>query len=124
MNVIVTGASKGIGKAIAKSFAAEGATLFLCSRNEVTLYNTVAELQTKYPDSHIKAKAFDLSKKEQAQQFGHWVLSEVERMSKDKLMKPGSSIDILVNNAGQFLPGNIYNEEDGLLEKMIEANLY
>ncbi len=44
MNIIITGASKGIGKAIAHSFAVEGATLFLCARNEVTLYNTVAEL--------------------------------------------------------------------------------
>jgi short-subunit dehydrogenase len=34
MNVVITGASKGIGKAIATAFAAEGATLFLCARNE------------------------------------------------------------------------------------------
>ena len=34
------------------------------------------------------------------------------------------SIDILINNAGSFLPGNISEEEDGVLEKMIETNLY
>jgi short-subunit dehydrogenase len=111
MNVVITGASKGIGKSIATTYAAEGAILFLCARNEVTLYNTVAELQTRYPASVIKAKAFDLSIKEQAQKFGHWVLDF-------------GVPDILINNAGQFLPGNISTETDGVLEETIAANLY
>ena len=72
-NVVITGASKGIGKAIAAAFAGEGAHLFLSSRNEVNLYNAVAALQTQYPDAVIKAKAFDLAVKEQAIQFGNWV---------------------------------------------------
>src|SRR5882757_4846111 len=111
MNVIVTGASKGIGRAVAAAFAAEGADLFLCARNEATLQQTVTELQTAYPKSTIKANAFDVSKKKEAIAFGNWCL------------KSGTP-DILVNNAGSFLPGSIYNEEDGLLEKMIETNLY
>ena len=37
-NIIITGASKGIGKAIAELFAANGHNLFLCSRGEVSLY--------------------------------------------------------------------------------------
>ena len=36
-NVIITGASKGLGKAIAEKFAAAGNHLFLCSRNEEVL---------------------------------------------------------------------------------------
>ncbi|HMG83417.1 MAG TPA: SDR family oxidoreductase [Ferruginibacter sp.] len=111
MNVVITGASRGIGKAIATAYATEGATLFLSARNELTLYNTVAELQTKFPNSSIKAKAFDLSVKVEAQKFGQWVLS---------FGTPG----ILVNNAGQFLPGNISTEDDGILEETIAANLY
>lgn len=117
MNVIITGASKGIGKAIAAAFAAEGATLFLCARNEITLYNTVAELQTRYPESLIKAKAFDMSVKEGAKAFGAWVLAGLKNTATGK-------VDILVNNAGTFLPGSIYNEEEGLLEKMMATNLY
>ena len=109
-NVVITGASKGIGKSIAAMFAAEGASIFLCGRNEVNLYNTVAEFQAKYPDAVIKAKAADLSKKEQAIDFGNWVNAQ-------------AITDILVNNAGQFLPGSIFNETDGLLEQMIAANL-
>jgi short-subunit dehydrogenase len=109
-NVIITGASRGIGKAIAEAFAIEGATLFLCARNKKVLDDTVAALQSTYPNNTIKAMVADLSKKEEAQQFGKWILSNVD------------SIDILINNAGQFLPGNIYNEEDNILEKLIETN--
>ncbi|MBL0357684.1 MAG: SDR family oxidoreductase [Chitinophagaceae bacterium] len=111
-NVVVTGASKGIGRAVAEAFAAEGALLFLCARNEVALYNTIALLQTKYPDAVIKAKAFDLSVKEQAISFGNWVNENC------------TAVDILVNNAGSFMPGSVHNEEDAVLEQMIAVNLY
>ncbi len=117
MNIIITGASKGIGKAIATAFAAEGATLFLCARNEVALYNTVAEIQTAYPTCTIKAKPVDLSVKEQAKSFGAWVLAGIANT-------PSGKIDILVNNAGNFVPGSTFKEEDGALEKMMDINLY
>ena len=111
-NVVITGASKGIGKAIATAFAAEGANLFLCARNEVQLYNTLAALQTHYPDINVKAKAFDLSLKAQAIAFGEWITGA------------GVMADIVINNAGQFLPGSVHNEADGLLEQMMNINLY
>src|SRR6476620_7307569 len=111
MNVIITGASKGIGKAIAEIFAANGHNLFLCSRGELALYKTVEELMTKFPDITIKAKPFDLSKKEEAIAFGNWCLS---------FAVP----DILVNNAGSFEPGSVHNEPDGVLESQMAVNLY
>lgn len=112
MNVVITGASKGIGKAIAINFAAMGANLFLCARNEISLYNAVAELQQKYPACTVNAKIADMSKKEDAKNFGEWILDRTKQ------------IDILINNAGQFIPGSIYNEAEGLLEQMINVNLY
>lgn len=111
MNVIITGASKGIGKAIAEQFAAAGHTLFLCSRNEKQLYDTVAGLQTKYPNCTVKAKPADMGNAAEAKAFGVWCL--------------GFGVpDILVNNAGQFLPGSVHDEKEGTLEQMIEVNLY
>ena len=109
-NVIITGASKGIGKAIAEIFAANGHNLFLCSRGEVALYKTVEELMTRFPAVTIKAKPFDLSKKEEAIAFGNWCLS---------FAVP----DILVNNAGLFEPGSVHNEPDGILESQLATNL-
>ena len=110
MNVLVTGASRGIGKAIAEIFAGNGHELFLSSRNEVALYKVMEELQTKYPSVLIKAKAFDLSDKQQAKDLGNWCL---------KYNVP----DILVNNAGLFEPGSVYNEPEGTLESQLAINV-
>jgi short-subunit dehydrogenase len=111
MNVIITGASKGIGKAIAEIFAANGHQLFITSRGEVQLYKTMEELQTKFPTITIKAKPFDLSKKEEATAFGTWCLSF-------------GVPDIIINNAGAFEPGSINNERAGLLEEQLAVNLF
>ncbi len=111
MNIIITGASKGIGKAIAEQFAAAAHTLILCSRGEKQLYDTVAFLQTNYPQCTVKAKVVDMSNKEQVKEFGVWSLG---------FGVPG----IVINNAGQFIPGSIHEEAEGALEQMIETNVY
>lgn len=110
-NVIITGASRGLGKAVAEIFAGNGYNLYLTSVNEQRLYATLEELVGKYPQVTIKAKPYDLSKKEQAKAFGEWCLKNC-------------SPDILVNNAGSFTGADVHNEEDGALEEMIETNLY
>ncbi len=111
MNIIITGASKGIGKAIAGQFAAAGNNLFLCARNEKQLYTTADELKLKFPQSTINIKPVDMRKKEAVQAFADWCLSF-------------GVPEIVVNNAGQFLPGSVHSEPDGILEQMIETNLY
>ncbi|HMG66249.1 MAG TPA: SDR family oxidoreductase [Chitinophagaceae bacterium] len=111
MNIIITGASRGLGKAMAEIFAKNGYDLILTSLNEGRLAIAVKELIKTYPAVKTKAKSFDLSKKEQAQAFGQWCLEN-------------GSPDILINNAGSFCGANVYDEEDGALEEMIETNLY
>ena len=110
MTVLITGASRGIGKAIAEIFAANGKNLFLSSRNEVALYKAMEELQTNYPSVSIKAKAFDLTDKQQAKDLGNWCL---------KYSVP----DIIVNNAGLFEPGSVHNEPEGVLESQLAINV-
>jgi short-subunit dehydrogenase len=113
MNVVITGASKGFGRAIAEIFAANGHNLFICSRNEIALYKAMEELLTRYPQVKIKAKARDISIKEEARDFGEWLL-----------VNAYNNIDVLVNNAGRFIPGSIHNEADGALEEMMQTNVY
>jgi len=110
-NIIITGASRGLGKAIAEIFAENRYNLFITSMNESRLEEAVKDLKNKYRGLTIKAEPYDLSKKEQAQAFGQWCLKNC-------------SPDILVNNAGSFTGANVYDEEDGALEEMIETNLY
>ena len=117
MNIIITGASKGMGKAIAEKFAANQHNVILCARNEVQLYKTMEELLTKHPSVTIKAQPADLGDIVQTKDFANWALAQVSKM-------PGGKADVLVNNAGQFIPGNIHNEEEGVLEKMMDVNLY
>ena len=112
MNAVITGASRGIGKAIAEVFAAHGYDLYLSSRNEHHLLDTINELKAKFPNISIDGKAFDLGIKQQAQLFGEWILTNVD------------VIDVLVNNAGSFIPGNISDEPDGALETMLQVNLH
>jgi short-subunit dehydrogenase len=111
MNIVITGASRGLGNAIAKIFAKNGNDLYLTALHEVRLYKATEELMTEFPDITIKAQPFDLSKKQEAKEFGKWCLQNC-------------SPDILVNNAGSFAGANVHDEEDGALEEMIETNLY
>ncbi|MBR2649314.1 MAG: SDR family oxidoreductase [Sediminibacterium sp.] len=111
MIIIITGASKGIGRAIAEKFAAANATLLLCSRGEKSLYDTVQDLQTQYPNALVKGRPTDMAVREEIKAFAEWCLQQ-------------GTPDILVNNAGQFIPGAIHEEEEGLLEQMINTNLY
>jgi short-subunit dehydrogenase len=112
LNVIITGASRGLGKAMAEIFAANGHNLYITSRSETKLYKATEELMTRFPAVTIKAKPFDLSKKQEAKDFGKWILNFE------------TPIDILINNAGSFAGANVHDEEEGALEEMIETNLY
>lgn len=112
MNIVVTGASKGIGKAIAEKFATTGSNIFICSRNETDLTKAAKDIGRNNDGVSIHHFASDLSTKDGVTSFGNWLLSK------------HIAIDILVNNAGLFLPGNVYDEQEGTLEKMIGVNLY
>lgn len=112
MNIIITGATKGIGKAIADKFAAQGFNLAICSRHQDDLKLFKAEMQSKYPSIKVLTKVADMRKKKDVLAFA------------DFIKKNEWEIDVLVNNAGVFLPGEISQEEDGALELMMETNLY
>jgi short-subunit dehydrogenase len=111
MNIVITGAARGIGKAIAEKFAAEGNTLFLCARNKVTLEETATALQRQFPTCTVNTMIADLSLKTNADAFANFCLQKAVP-------------DILINNAGGFTPGNILEEQDGSIEGMISNNLY
>ena len=112
MKIVITGGSKGIGKAIALEFAKNGFDIAICGRNILSLESLKNEINNL--NNNIKCHIFscDVSIKSEIIAFGHFVI--------ENLGVP----DVIVNNAGVFIPGEIYNEEDGLLEKMIETYLY
>lgn len=93
--VLVTGASKGLGLAAAKGFAAEGCNLRLSSRDKAKLDANAAELR-KTHDVDVRIYAFDLS----------------QQAARDELIAANPDVDILVNNAGMIPGGSIDDVDD------------
>jgi len=112
MNAVVTGSTKGIGRAIVELLASKGINVAICSRNESEIDAFIKSLKTSFPNVRAIGLKTDMSDKSEVLKFSKFVLEEFE------------TVDILVNNAGLFIPGELTQEEDGALEKMIETNLY
>lgn len=110
LTVVITGASRGIGKALATQFAAAGYELLLSARQAQRLETTLNTLREQFPGTAIHGKAADLSIAEQATELGRWCLSY-------------SAPDILINNAGFFQPGSLADEPAGQLENQLQINL-
>lgn len=109
MNAIVTGATKGIGKAIAVKLAEQGYNLALCSRNKAELEVLVKELV--HTGVQILTYPADCSIKEQTYSFCEFV------------QKHMPAVDVLVNNAGTYIPGSLLDEPDESLEDQLDLNL-
>lgn len=92
-NVIITGASQGIGRALAESFARRGANLLLVARNEANLKEVAASVMKKYPGVQALVCVLDLSVPESAKKL------------KAFCQEKGFAVDALVNNAGYGLWG-------------------
>lgn len=112
INAVITGATKGIGRAIAELFLKNGINIMVCARSESDLKEMKTSLQKAYPASKIWFFVADVRQKSAVLSFAEFI------------KKQGKSIDILVNNAGIFIPGAISEEPDNALEAMIETNLY
>lgn len=111
MNVVITGASQGIGYAIATIFAQAGHTLLLCSKTPANMLAAKEQLSKQFPQAIILATTADLADKKDCVAFADWCLEK-------------GAPAILVNNAGFFLPGNIQDEGDHVLEQQMASNLY
>lgn len=85
---LVTGASSGIGRAIALRFAQEGANLVLTARRQELLHEVAREAQRLSPQSAIAVVPADLRRPE-----------EIERLVEQAYQHFGD-VDIVVNNAG------------------------
>jgi len=112
MNVLITGASKGIGRAIALNMAANGHDLALCARNVKDLELLRNQILNLYPDRKVFIKVTDCSIKSEVLEFAAFSMSSL------------GSIEVLVNNVGVFTPFRILEEDDDALEAHMKANVY
>ena len=97
MNILVTGATRGIGKAIAESCLKDGHDVFAIGRN--------SELLKQYKNYFI----CDLADKKSLEELGEYIVE--------------NKIDILINNAGEYIYSHIEETKYDDLEHIFKVNL-
>ena len=105
----VTGASRGIGRAIAKALAAEGATVVLTARDRARLAEAVAEITAA--GGRAEARAMDVADR-----------ASVEAAF-DEVVKAHGRIDHLVNNAGITRDNLVLRMKDEDWQQVLATNL-
>lgn len=106
---LVTGASRGIGRAIAKALSKEGARVYLCSRNLDALQAVAEEIREQ--DGRAEAVRMDIRDHE-----------DVTRAVKE-ILEQASRVDILVNNAGLRNDKLLVRTGDEEWRQVLETNL-
>jgi 3-oxoacyl-[acyl-carrier protein] reductase len=107
---VVTGATKGIGRAIAESLLKSGAKVFICARNKTEIKRALEEMG---PLGQIEGEVCDVRSEDQTRQM----LEECERVF--------GGVDVLINNAGIGIIGKTVEEMSGEeFRQTLETNLF
>lgn len=106
--IVVSGGSRGIGKAIVEKFLNEGFEVAVCSRD----LEKLEELRHVTISGSLHIFKADVSVREEAEAFGRFATD---------LKLP---IAALINNAGVFIPGKIFDEPEENLVVQVNTNLY
>lgn len=109
-NVLVTGASSGIGAAIAEEFASRGACLFLTGRNQERLSAVAARCLEK--GAKVRTYAFDLTDRDAVDSFAEKISAEV------------SGLDVIVLNAGISQREKAFDTDISVDRKLMETNFF
>jgi short-subunit dehydrogenase len=108
---LITGGTKGIGKALIEKFALQGFDILTCARNASELESLKSTIYALNENIEIITCVADLSTKK-----GREVVIQ-------KYTSMNRVVDVLVNNAGLCVMGQIHNEAEGILENQIQTNL-
>lgn len=110
--LVISGGTKGIGKAIVENFVLNGFDIITCSRNQKDIDRLIDEIVESGRSNKIKGFKADLSDRKEVDGFVKFINS---------FNRP---VDVLINNAGTFQPGKISTEQEGIFEQMLETNLH
>jgi 3-oxoacyl-[acyl-carrier protein] reductase len=108
---VVTGASRGLGRAIAWRLAEQGATVVAVARNVEKLNDLAAEAKQGELAGTIVPRALDVTDRAAIDAFAEAVVEEFKK------------VDILVNNAGITRDGMLMNMDDEQFDDVLTANL-
>jgi chlorophyll(ide) b reductase len=114
MNIVITGSTMGIGKAMANEFLKHGDNVIISSRNQGKVDSVVEELQGKYPEQMVCGITCDVGNPDDIEALGKYALEQL------------SVIDMWINNAGS-VPKHKTNFVDLSTEdiqNVINANVF
>ncbi|MCO4773993.1 MAG: SDR family NAD(P)-dependent oxidoreductase, partial [Deltaproteobacteria bacterium] len=109
-NVVITGGSSGIGKAVALELAERGANVVVTARGQAKLEETVAELRALKPGQTFGFAAFDV------------VDEAAVRTGIDGAIEQLGHIDVLICNSGYAKCGTVWELESGDFRRLFEVN--
>lgn len=109
-SAVITGAGRGIGQAIALTFAAAGAKVAVVSRTESNAAKAAAEINSRFPES-ARAYAVDVADGAAVAELGKVVLGDMGK------------VDILVNNAGLTRDGLVLRMSEDDWDAVLDTNL-
>ncbi|GAB6930857.1 SDR family oxidoreductase [Paenibacillus sp. JCM 10914] len=104
---LVTGSTRGIGKAIAIELAKEGVHVLINGRNVDEVEQTVQELKTNYPDTHPRNAAADIT----------------DRAQRETLFEKFPNVDIVVHNVGMYEIMQYEDTDDETWERYFRTNV-
>ncbi len=107
---LITGASRGLGRAMARALGEEGARISICARGTEALDAAARELESA--GIEVMAEGVDVA---DARQARGWVENTLERFG---------SVDVLVNNAGSARPGKLAELPDSAWRETFDLNLF
>lgn len=109
---VITGATKGIGRAVAEKLLQEGFDVAVCARSTNNLRDLHDEWERLFPERKIFMQNVDVKFKAQVKDFARNILNNFRQ------------VDILVNNAGLYFPGQLATEPDDQLENLMAINVF
>ncbi len=110
-NCLVTGATRGIGRAIAKTLAEEGANVYICGRSAEAVERAATEMTTA-TGNKVKGKAADVSSYKPVEELFQAIQADF------------GPLDVLVNNAGVGVFGAVGELSVEQWRRALETNLY
>lgn len=112
MNAIVTGATKGMGRAIVMELAANNYNITFCARDEKEVQTLLDELRKIYSHQQFFGMRADMGESSDVREFAEFAEGSL------------GHVDVLINNAGLYIPSGLMDEVEGCLERQMQVNVF
>lgn len=109
---LITGASKGIGRAVCLALAKEGYNIIACARTPDDLELLRKDIEAINGEVQVFAHPCDFANPDQVSMLISWIEREFQ------------TIEVLVNNAGLFVPGSFFEEAPDALAQHMQVNVF